>query len=481
MSADTAVVTSRAPGSEPVERRGWPAWRLCLVLLVVAALSRLPFVFIQGYWFDVLIFRRWASIAYEQGLPKLFSDPELDYVAYTQLLWVIAAIVDPFVSGPLEGSKALLQAVKLPGLIGDLAMVPLLFAVTRRWLESNPGLLPDGLGRALLRVPLPGGRDVDAPARAGLLAAFVYLANPGVIYTSGYWGQNDSLIAFFMLAAVFALMQERLFAPWVLVGLGFLVKPQPIVLGPLLVLGAWRKRGPLAVVLGGVAALATVVAGLSYLLALGLFDRLRYIYGVIFFDEGGRVSVGAWNLWSPAQVFEHAYPAEALFHVAGYAVTYADVSQALLLLVLGVVFSYFRRSLDPLTLLVAASYLVFAFFMLPMKIHERYLFPLFALLLPAALVSRTWLFFYAALTVTYFMNLTALFPIDKSAQRFIDDDWQLAFASLNMLLFVLFTALLLRPEVEAQVERVSAWLRGRAPPPKPRAAEAPAAVVDQSE
>ena len=441
-----------APSREGGPERAGTSGRLLLWLLLVAALIRLPLLFVEGYWYDVLHFRRWAAAAYDNGLSHVFDDPDIDYVGFAYILWLLAAIADLFASGPLSESKTLLQAVKLPGFVGDLAATALLFWVTRRFLQLNPTLAGAKTEALLRRLPLLGEGRLATADRAGLLAAALYAFNPATLYSSGYWGQTDSLLALFMLAAVAALLERRVVAASVVLTVGFLVKPQAIVLAPLLAFAAWRSRRLEGILRSGGAALATFVVGLSYFLAKGGFDRVRDVYEMIFFDPGARVSVSAWNLWNPFQRYGEAQPKETMLSLLGEPVSYEDASRLLLLLALGVALVYLRRSRDPLTLFVAASYLVFAFFMLPMKIHERYLFPLFVLLAPAAVLERRWLFFYAALSLTFTLNLSALYPLEDDLQRFMHEEFAMVVTALNIALFLAFSALLLRPEVEARLE-----------------------------
>ena len=72
------------------------------------------------------------------------------------------------------------------------------------------------------------------------------------------------------------------------------------------------------------------------------------------------------------------------------------------------------RRPDRLTILVGVTLLAVAFFILPTRVHERYLYPFFALGAILAAVSRRWLVTYVVLSVATFLNMyvvvTTLYP-----------------------------------------------------------------------
>ena len=63
---------------------------------------------------------------------------------------------------------------------------------------------------------------------------------------------------------------------------------------------------------------------------------------------------------------------------------------------------------DRWTILVAAAFLAAAFFVLPTRVHERYLFPVFAFLPLLAVAQRRWLVALLLLAAARFINLHAV-------------------------------------------------------------------------
>jgi hypothetical protein len=87
-----------------------------------------------------------------------------------------------------------------------------------------------------------------------------------VLYASSYWGQQDSLVAFFMLLACWLAWGRQPVWAAAALAVGTIVKPQPLVLVPLLAWIVWRRsswRGLLVAVAVGAVVLAL---GHAYLL-----------------------------------------------------------------------------------------------------------------------------------------------------------------------------------------------------------------------
>ena len=90
------------------------------------------------------------------------------------------------------------------------------------------------------------------------------------------------------------------------------------------------------------------------------------------------------------------------------------VGTALLLLAIIAISVIVARRPDRVTILIAVIALAVAFFVLPTRVHERYLFPFFALAAILAASSRRWLAAYIAMGIATFANmyvvLTAYYP-----------------------------------------------------------------------
>ncbi|HYC07381.1 MAG TPA: phospholipid carrier-dependent glycosyltransferase, partial [Candidatus Binatia bacterium] len=112
--------------------------------------------------------------------------------------------------------------------------------------------------------------------------------------------------------------------------------------------------------------------------------------------------------------------------------------------------------------LVGLSVLAVAFFVVPTRVHERYLFPFFALAAIAAAVSWRWRIAYLVLGITTFLNmyvvLTAIYPDNPQISDWLglgstirSSTWVTTIAAVNLLAFI-WAMLQLRPGARATLE-----------------------------
>jgi len=80
---------------------------------------------------------------------------------------------------------------------------------------------------------------------------------------------------------------------------------------------------------------------------------------------------------------------------------YVGVGAALLVLALAASLLALRRSRDLAALLAAGALMALAFYFLPTRVHERYLFPAMALLAPFAFLDRPRLAAYVTLSLGF--------------------------------------------------------------------------------
>jgi hypothetical protein len=73
-------------------------------------------------------------------------------------------------------------------------------------------------------------------------------------------------------------------------------------------------------------------------------------------------------------------------------------------------------------MLVVGTFVVFAFYFLPTRVHERYLFPAMAVLAPLAAVSRPVLLGYLALAAGFTLSL--LYALADTTPFEMPADWE---------------------------------------------------------
>lgn len=273
-----------------------------------------------------------------------------------------------------QNSPAAVAALKIPGVIFELALISLLFYVARQM----------------------------AGVWWAALAALGLVLNPGWLAVTAWWGQTDSILGFFLLLTAYLLAKRHPRWAWAAYALAWLTKLQSIMVLPLLLVLSLRRYG-LRATLEGLATFALVfgVGMLPFLLGsrraalvpyLGI-DQYPYItveaYNVWFWVNGG-VS------WTPDNV-------SLLGSVTYFQAGMILIGVATVLLCLRV---WLVRERDDDYLLWAAA--CWSFFMLPTQIHERYLYPAMIFLALALVRDRRVIAIYLVAALAFSANILAV-------------------------------------------------------------------------
>jgi predicted membrane-bound dolichyl-phosphate-mannose-protein mannosyltransferase len=357
---------------------------------------------LSGFRIDVVDFTSWAQRLAEVG-PGEFYDPSYfsDYPpGYLYVLWLLGSIglaLQPLVLG-VDITPGL---VKLPGILADAGVAAMLFLYSRRFLDGKFGSWNG--------------------ERLGLIAAAVYLFNPGTVFNSAIWGQVDSVGALAVLVTLYWLARgwTELAAIGAVVAL--LIKFQYAFIIPIVaIVGLKRhllgrsadpeqedRRDLLRVLTSLAAGLGTLVA-LILPFGLAISSPAQRTHGLIerFVDAANLykgLSINAFNLWrnawsglgdtitwgcdapNPPGCVDGAGVA---FTIGSTSVSWQLVGVVLFAAAALIAYWQIARRDDPEGLLFGALLLAVAFFALPTRVHERYMFP--ALALAGPLVLRRW-------------------------------------------------------------------------------------------
>ncbi|MEJ7837279.1 MAG: hypothetical protein WKF81_00565 [Thermomicrobiales bacterium] len=232
--------------------------------------------------------------------------------------------------------------------------------------------------------------------RDALLSASFYLFNPAVIYLTAVWGQWDSVSMALVLTALWIVVTKRMwlwsvpFLAWAVV-----IKPPLAPLAGLVVmipiwrdylaghsLGSWLVRSAVRGIAAGVIGLVSVlIVILPYGVGLPglkttwqLLDRMQ-----VAIDLYPHRTLAASNIWMLGQSSLARINDEtdlmAGFSAQQYGNLLLVIAMAAVIVLLATLI--IRRSAVPmlLTSLWMMTLAAFAFFMLPTRVHERYLFP----------------------------------------------------------------------------------------------------------
>lgn len=374
-----------------------------------------------GFAADLAAFKGWAGVIATYGPSGFYEhDASANYPPVSiYVLWGVEALsraMSGWIGRP-DGAL-LVVLLKLPAVVADALTAMVVWRLTRRL--SGPS--------------------------AGLVAALAFLLLPPVWYVSAIWGQLDSLLGLFSILALWLVVTGRAhLAALAAVG-AVMVKPQGvivlIVVGVVLVASlagrdsdGRRQLRRLASVLG-----ATVVAGLVLLvpfdyehLAPAGVARVPVVGDLVgFWHQSTQtaalfpvLSANAANVWALVGT-----PTLAASLSTGTAVWHLDaltvlgvpawlVGVGVLAVVVAVVVRGLTLRRDAVAVLLGYVLLSSAFFVVPTRVHERYLVPAFAAaaVLAAPHVVRLVVLLLAGLLNVANLHAVLAAPLDVQVVR----------------------------------------------------------------
>ena len=382
--------------------RSFGAVRGLLAILALGLAFRLIIAYVllpgSGFGVDRASFIGWANDLAAHGPGGFYARASfIDYTpGYLYVLWLLG-VVGSWLGG-------LGDLIKLPAILADVALGYLVHQLV---------------------VELGGSR------RAALLGALLFVVNPVTWFDSAVWAQVDSVGVVFLLLGLRELWRDHPERAAILATIAAVIKPQLGILIPILIAvlvkryaidplrdrPATVRRGPLRLVTSGLVALATA-AILCAPFGLSVVDLLVQVGKT----AGGYpyITVNAYNPWALVELAGNGLaksgtwlPDMATSTAQGTPVTFLGIpavviGTALLLSMIGLVGVVVARRDDRRTILVGLTILAIAFFVLPTRVHERYLFPFFALGAILAATSFRWRLAYFALALANFANLYAV-------------------------------------------------------------------------
>jgi dolichyl-phosphate-mannose-protein mannosyltransferase len=333
-----------------------------LVVLLAGGLAiRLAVLDAPGHYGDAVVSGRWADNMARYGPWDFYRHDGAIYPALLYAYWPIGVLLD---------GAAQARAVKGLSIPFDLAIGVVTYLAARHFV---------------------------GPLRA-LVAPALYLLNPAVLLAGPVWGQVDAAGTLAYALALLALAGRRFALAGASAVVALLVKPQfGLVLLPLAVVALlrWRSTRSLAPIVR-----AALGGGVAYaLVALPLrMDPISYLGRVVGAGSFKEMSsANAANLWGLVQGY--GIPDGGLVYVGG----------VLLLMGLTAALLPLLRRQDLWMILSVGVFVVFAFYFLPTRVHERYLFPAMAILAPLA--AANWSVFAGYLLLTAGFAASLLFAL----------------------------------------------------------------------
>jgi hypothetical protein len=361
-------------------------------LLVAGLLIRLAALPLEGTE-DVLVWKTWSYAALNQGLSRMYGvggqPPErglvrwgkrvttVDYPPIALYELAAAGAVYRAFSPSFENNRWLNVAIKVPILLAEIALAWLLFQVVgRRYGES-----------------------------AGMWAAAAYWANPAMILAGPVLGYLDALMALPALGAIAAATLEAPILAGALISIACLTKAQAIFILPVVGLALWntepRWRARRIVIAVVSASAVAFTALLPYLTAGALRNVAQGVGSLLRHDMLSAYAANFW--WVITYVMRASYAAGDLGVWAAWTMTLRILGvstiiklgypnprpPATLAVAAAAAWSLWRarRSSEMSLMCAVAAFVVHAYFVLGVAVHENHLY-LAVPLLAAAAASR---------------------------------------------------------------------------------------------
>lgn len=372
------------------------------LILFFAFLVRMYLSTLQGFEFDISLFRTWSRGVHFTGISNFYHGVKSDYPPlYIYILWAVGAFYKLFISSSFDiQSPVFTILLKTPAIIADIATALLIFLIVRKYGSFN----------------------------MSFLSMTVYAFNPAIIYNSAIWGQVDSVYTLFLMFALMEFVSGKPMIAGTSLALGILTKPQSLVLVPLFALIMLKKHSLLTFVKVSIASFTIfVLVALPFYLNTSIFGLFRLYFSS--YTQYPFNSLNALNIWAFGGLFQ---PDNKIFLFLTYRIWGY--------LLFGLLFIYvayiITKRKDDRSIYIATAILFFGFFMLFTRIHERYLFSLFAPLAVAMALDRRLSYVYLLATITFLFNLHFVLEESKTG-TFANIEFLIPLiAGINLILFI---------------------------------------------
>ena len=327
--------------------------QVCIVFGLALVIRFIAGALVKGHETDMACFQAWAEMVYNDGFAAFYtSEAFTDYPpGYVYILYIIGFIRN--VTGISTSSGLAYLLTKMPAILADMGIGYLLYRIAGKKLGNTGALIVSG----------------------------IYLFFPSVIMDSTLWGQTDSVFTICVLLMCWLVTEKKLIPAYFVLAIGILIKPQTLIFTPILLYGiveqviltdfSWKRffinlgSGLCAI---GVIVLGMLPYGFSYALAQYTETLGSYEYA----------SVNAYNFWT---LIEMNWMPQDTVVLGLTCQTWGTIG-----IIAAVVLSayFFFKSKDRVSgYYYSAAILIATVFVFSVRMHERYLYPVMALLLAA--------------------------------------------------------------------------------------------------
>ena len=375
----------------------------CFLLLVLtgAAVRLILSLLFGGHDYDMTCWQAWGRDIVQNGTAQFYTAPGHEWYDYPPGYMLVLALVTWLldVFRIPAGSGAAVFAYMLPAYAADVGIAVLLMRFARK-----------------------RGFSESACLYIGALAIF----NPAAVILSGAWGQIDSILTLLLLLSFSELIEGRRISAGAIYGLAIMTKWQALIYGPVLAaeyLLSIRKREDALRTAGGVAAALLVIFAVSL-----PFRGSQGFFWVVerFLNSAGGYDYASVEAYNFLALCGGNWKSAELALIPG--ITYKAFGTAAIVLAvmisIGMQIVSRRREGEetlharPERLLIPAAFCMFMIFTFGHYMHERYVFPVMALLVLAYLATRDARLLASSMLLSVVLALnetTAMYVVSNAA------------------------------------------------------------------
>ncbi len=371
--------------------------------LLLSFIIRIYLSQFDGYKVDVLDFKLWSRTVYNNGILNFYSSTWSDYPPfYIYILWIVGALYKLLFSFSFNVDTTLFTIlIKSPANIADIVASFLIFLIVKKY----------------------------SGFKTAYLSMIFYAFNPAIIYNSAIWGQVDSVNTLFILLALMLIASNKLDLAGASMAVAVLSKPLSLVILPFIAILMIRNQKPLRLIKTFLASAFIFIAlSLPFYLNTSIYQLIKiYTSGYSYYAYN---SINAYNSWALLGFWK---PDDTIFLFLSYR-TWGYI-------LFGLLFVYVAyltiKNKDDKSIYFASAVLFFGFFILFTRVHERYLFPMFAPLAIAASFNRRLNYIYWIMTFTFLFNLHFVLQYLNNNQFIPDGNpYVLITSGINSIVFI---------------------------------------------
>ena len=350
---------------------------------------------------------------------------------YIYILWIVGAIYK-LLSPSFDTSTTFFTIlIKLPANIADIFTAILIFKILRKYVDFKT-------------------------AYFGML---IYVFNPAIIYNSAIWGQVDSINTFLMLTAIMLLISDRLELAGISLAIAILTKPQSLVVLPfiaVLMIKDLRDKNRLSPRFALLRFIKIFIVSIFVFLILALPFYNDNVHGLIIglvkiyasgYGQYAFNSVNAFNFWAILGLMkpDNIVILSLSYKMWGYVLFGLLFAYVLICITkdrYGTntngnknINEYGNKNKRDILIYFAGAILLFGFFMFFTRIHERYIFPMFAPLVIVASMDKHLKYVYWVLTFTFLFNLYSVLQSFNNNMR-VPYEHALVVSIINLGIFI---------------------------------------------